>query len=112
MQNLLDVELKDKNNVVIWHDVISNSISKDKSNGFRSLSVPELMAIPNQLENKFRLLVYCQRNRTLNFSQELEKQSFTVLHVEKDFVPYPKQKESFYETIHCITPVPSLNWII
>ena len=89
---MLDVELKDKNNVVFWHDVINYSISGHKSNGFRSLSVPELLAILNKLENKLTALVYCQRDQSLNIVDELKTQSISVLHVEKNFLSSRKQK--------------------
>ena len=39
VQNLLSKDLKDKNNIVIWHDVINNSISRHHSNNFCALSV-------------------------------------------------------------------------
>ena len=63
-----------------------------KRNGFRSLSVPESLAILKQLDNKLTVLVFCQWYRTTNIVEELEKQSFTVLHVEKDFLSSRKQK--------------------
>ena len=66
VQNLLSVEVIGKNNVVVWHDVIKNNFSGHKSSRFRSLSVPELLAILNQLENRLRALVYSQRGRTPN----------------------------------------------
>ena len=57
--NLLDVELKDENNVVIWHDVINNSISRQKSNELLYPSTSELLAILKPLKNKIRAPVYC-----------------------------------------------------
>ena len=96
MQNLLDVEMKDKNNVTILHDVINNSISRHKSDEFRSLPVPELLATLNQLENRLRALVYYQRDRTSNIVEEMKKQSISVLHVEKDFVSSRKQKDQLF----------------
>ena len=40
VQNLLSRNLKDKNNVVIWYDVINTSISRHDSYNFNALSVP------------------------------------------------------------------------
>ena len=43
VQNLLSKDLKDKKDIVIWHDVLNNSISKHDSNNFRALSVFDLI---------------------------------------------------------------------
>ena len=91
VQILLDAEMNDKINVVIWHDVINNSISRHKSNRLRFLSAPVLLEILDQLENKLRAPMYCQRDRTPNIVRELEKQSFNVLHVEKAFISIRKK---------------------
>ena len=93
VQNLLDVELKDKNNVLNWHDVMNHSISRHKNSGLRSLSVNEILAILNQLEHRLRALVYCHCDRTSNIFDELKKQIITVWNVEKDFVSSRKQKD-------------------
>ena len=90
----MNSELKHKNNVVFWHDFLKISKSRHKINRFRSLAVPYLLAILKQLENRLRALVYCQRDRTPNLDEELEKQSITVLHVgKKYFVSSRKQKD-------------------
>ena len=34
VQNLLDNDHKDKENIVIWHDVLNNSLSRHDSNNF------------------------------------------------------------------------------
>ena len=93
MQYLLDNELKDKNNVVIWQEVKLISVSRHKSNGFRSLPVLEWLAILKQLENGLRALVHCRQDRLPNIFEELKKQSTTALHVEKDFVSSRKQND-------------------
>ena len=83
---LFEKEVKDNTKAVTWQDVINFSISRLKSNVFRSFSIPELLEL-KQLENRLRALVYSQRDQTLYVVEELKKkQSIIVLHVEKDFV--------------------------
>ena len=72
MENLLDIELKDKNSVLVWHEFMKNRVSRDESNGFLFLSVPDILAILKQLENRLRVLVYCQRDGTPNIAEELK----------------------------------------
>ena len=59
VQNLLSKDLSDKRDIVIWHDVLNNSISKHESNNYRPLTVPQLVEILKSIENKLRALVYC-----------------------------------------------------
>ena len=77
--------------IVIWHDVLNNSLSKHKSNNFRALSVSELLDIFKSLENKLRALVNCHRIRTPDFSDTLKTQSIPVLRIETEFFSTRKQ---------------------
>ena len=43
VQNTLSIDLKDKKDVVIWHDVLNKSISKHGSNNVRALSVSDFI---------------------------------------------------------------------
>ena len=43
VQNLLSKDLKEKNDVVIWHDVLNNSISRHDSNNYQALTVSQLI---------------------------------------------------------------------
>ena len=45
VQNLLSKDLSDKRDIIIWHDVLNNSISKHESKNFRPLTVPQLLEV-------------------------------------------------------------------
>ena len=103
VHNFLDSELEDKHKVAIWQDVINISMALNESNGFRPLSVPELITRLKTLENRLRAPVYCKRERRPNVIEELKNQRITVLNVEKDFCLIPKARRSrIYETVPCI----------
>ena len=97
VQNLLSKELSDKTDIVIWHDVLNNSISKHESNNFRPLTVPQLLEILKFFENKLRALVYCHRFRTPNILpnlKEIEKTTnIKVFSIVDDFISTRKQKD-------------------
>ena len=97
VQNLLSKELSDKTDIVIWHDVLNNSISKHESNNFRPLTVPQLLEVLKVFENKLRALVYCHRFRTPNFLpnlKEIEKTTnIKVFSIVDDFISTRKQKD-------------------
>ena len=97
VQNLLSKDLKDKKDIVIWHDVLNNSISKHDSNNFRALSVFDLIETLKNLQDKLRALVYCQRNRTPYIFDELKvlqtDHNIKVFSIVKDFISVKKQKD-------------------
>ena len=64
VQNLFSKDLKDKHNVVIWHDVINNSISRHDSNNINVLSAPDLIDVLASLQDNLSFLVHCHRFRT------------------------------------------------
>ena len=97
VQNLLSRDLKDKKDIVIWHDVLNNSISKHDSNNFRALSVLDLIKTLESLQDKLCALVYCQRYRTPHIFEELKvmqtDHNIKVFSIVKDFISVKKQKD-------------------
>ena len=85
-----------KTEIIFWHDVLNNSLSKHESNNFQALSVSELPEIFKCLENKLRPLVYCHRIRTPDISDLIKTQSITLFRIETDFFSTRKQN---YPTI-------------
>ena len=45
VQNLIEKDFKDEKDLIIWHDVINNSICRHKSNSYRALSVSDLVDV-------------------------------------------------------------------
>ena len=97
VQNLLSKDLAEKTNIIIWHDVLNNSISKHESNNYRALTVPQLLEILKSFENKLRALVYRHRFRTPNILpnlKEIEKTTNNkVFSIVDDFISTRKQKD-------------------
>ena len=96
VQNLLSKDLKEKNNVVIWHDVLNNSISRHDSNNFQALTVPQLIDELKAVQDKLSALVYCQRHRTPNIFEDLNvlktDHNIEVFSIVEDFISSKKQK--------------------
>ena len=97
VQNMLSKDLAEKTDIIIWHDVLNNSISKHESNNYRALTVPQLLDILKSFENKLRGLVYCHRFRTPNILpnlKEIEKTTnIKVFSIVDDFISTRKQKD-------------------
>ena len=96
VQNLIEKDFKDENELIIWHDVINNSICKHKSNFYRALSVIDLVNVLKSYQHRIRALMYCQRNRTPDIFLQLKETNILVLNIEKDFISLRKQKDHDY----------------
>ena len=97
VQSLLSKDLAENSDIIIWHVVLNNSISKHESNNYRALTVLQLMEILKSFENKLRALVYCHRFRTphiLPKLKEIEKTTnIEVFSIADDFISTRKQKD-------------------
>ena len=97
VQNLLAKDLKEKKDIVIWHDVLNNSISRHDSNNFQALTVPQLIDVLKGLQDELSALVYCQRFRTPYIFDALNvlktDQNIEVFSIVKDFISSKKQKD-------------------
>ena len=57
VQILLPTNLKDKTEIVVWHDVLNNSICRHKSNNYRPLSAPDLIYLLKTFLDKLSAFV-------------------------------------------------------
>ena len=96
VQKLIEKDFKDEKDLIIWHEVINNSICRHKSNSYRALSVSDLVDVLNSYQNRIRALVYCQRDRTPDIFTELQETDILVLNIAKDLISLRKQKDSDY----------------
>ena len=94
VQNLIEKDFKDEKGLIIWHDVINNTICKRKSNFYRALSVPTSIEVLKSYQNRIRALVYCQRDRTPDIFVESKKTINLLLSFEKDLISLRKQNDS------------------
>ena len=98
VQNLLSKDLAEKNDIVIWHDVLNNSISQHDSNNFCSLSVPDLIEVLKGFQDKLCALVYCHRYRTPDIFEQLKVLEadlhVKVFNIVRDFISPRKQKDA------------------
>ena len=82
---MLSNDPKEKNNVVFWHEVLNNSISRHDSNNFQALTVSQLIDVLNAIQDKLCALDYCQLYQTryifdaLNVFKTDHKSKYSVL---------------------------------
>ena len=102
---LLQRGVKSHDQILIWHDVVNNTIISPKSH--KSKKVPctteELIKHLKSLENVVGI-VYCQRKVTDNISQQLKRTGIPTLIVVKDLLSKRKSKDKKlvrrYQVLH------------
>ena len=84
--------LSKRKDLVVWHDLINNTISRHMSNNYQPCSVPELTSFLRTNKDRFSAIVYCRRIGTEDIFQELLKSEVLVLSVTKRLMSKPKWK--------------------
>ena len=74
VQKILAEKLKEKTELIIWHDDLSTSISAHISNGNRPPNFSELPRELKSCNDRLRTLVYSPRDRTPDISNLLKQQ--------------------------------------
>ena len=93
-QTFLDGELAHRNDIIICHDLINNSISKHNSNNDTALTEFELRNILLYYKSKIAAIVYCQRVETPKIYDLLCSTGILNLSVTGDLISKRKQKDT------------------
>ena len=88
-------KLKRKTDIVIWHDVINNSITPHKSNNNIGLTTEELNQMLLSHKEKINSIIYCQRIATNNIFKSLLKTKILVIDAKKKLFSHRNSKNSF-----------------
>ena len=93
---------KNSKNLVCWHDVINNSITKHKSNNYTACSL-------KQYTKNFIAIVYCQRFGTSNIHEDLRQLNIIIIDAKTKLLSKRKQNlPEFAQEIKNSTP--GLYW--
>ena len=92
-RNLLQKgHLSKRKDLLVWHNLIKNTISRHRSNNYQPCTVPELRSFLRTNKDRFSAIVYCRRIGTEDISQELLKSEVLVLSVTKHLISKRKGK--------------------
>ena len=82
-QNLLKKRFLESKKIIIWHDVVSNSISKHRSNRDSPCEIDELLEILNGPKQNIEAILYCRRLGSPNLFQQLKETGILILDVKR-----------------------------
>ena len=82
----------DKKRLVIWHDVVNNSLSRHRSNNNKPLTPSQLISVLESYQERIEPIVYCPREGTPDIYDQLKRSTLVTIHLVKDIVSRRKQK--------------------
>ena len=77
---------RDKKRLVIWHDVVNNSISRHRNNNNKPLTPSQLIAVLEEYQERIEAIVYCRREGTPDIYNQLKRSTLVTIHLVKDIV--------------------------
>ena len=83
LQNLLKEGFLESKKIIIWHEVVSNSISTQRSNRDNPCEIDKLLEILTGLKQNIGAILYCRRLGSPNLFQQLKETGILILDVKK-----------------------------
>ena len=77
-------------NIVLWHDLINNSITDHKNNDGEPLSPAELISVLRSIPNLYAI-IYCHRWGATNIFEHLLELNITVIDITKHILTKTEQ---------------------
>ena len=84
---------RDKKRLVIWHDVVNNSLSRHQSNNNKPLTPSQLISVLENYQERIEAIVYCPREGTPDIYDQVKRSALVTIHLVKDNVSRRKQKD-------------------
>ena len=88
--------------MVVWHDIINNSINSHRTNNYRACTAEELTEILKTLTN-ISAIVYCQRNGTPDIKNQLISSGILVIPITKCLISKRMRRTELvneYQALH------------
>ena len=90
-------KLKFKTNIVLWHYVISNTITKHRFNKNKAETVGSLIATLRKFSYRISAIIYCQREGSRYIFEELVSTGILVIPAAKQLISKRNQKDRWHQ---------------
>ena len=96
LQNLLRKgPLRGRRDIVIWHGVISNTVSAHSTNNFQPCSTEDLLPILAEFKDRIAAILYLQRtSERINIVRKLFQSKILILDVRRHLISRLKRQNS------------------
>ena len=100
---------RDKKRLVIWHDVVNNSLFRHCSNNNKPLTPSQFIRVLEEYQERIEAIVFCPREGTPDIYNQLKRCTLVSIHLLKDVVSRRKQKDPIllkeYRALHQRLPL-------
>ena len=90
--------LRNKKEIILWHDVLNNTITKHRLNNKKAETVPNLIQTLRKHSWRSKAIIYRQRECTRNIFEDLRKLDILVIPAGKKLISRRKQNEWWYQS--------------
>ena len=110
LQNLLKKRFLESKKIIIWHEVVSNSISKHRNKRDNPCEIDKLLEILTGLKQNIETILYCLRLGSPNLFQQFKETGFLKIDVKKRLTSTRKRnKPDFSADLAAIHPQSSTD---
>lgn len=102
-------KLRRVSGLVIWHDVLNNSVTSHPSNNYQPLSPDQLVEVLKKHRHRISALVYCKRFGAPSFEFKLREAGVLVIDVKRHLLS-KRRRVTVSEDIQQVHPPVSLEW--
>ena len=75
---------RNKKRLVIWHDVVNNSMFRHRSNNNKLLTLSQFIAVLGKYQERVQAIVFCPREGTPDIHNQLKRSTLVTIHIVKD----------------------------
>lgn len=94
LQNLLSRgRLSRENSIVIWHDIINNSITRHPVHNTKPCPIDELLSILLYFKPRIEAIIYSQRNGTRNIREALLSTGILIIDSKKHLLSVRQRRK-------------------
>jgi hypothetical protein len=93
IQNILNNNWLSKKKLIIWHDIISNSITKHYINRNKALTTKQLIEILTNYKENIEGIVYTQLEGTPNILEDLRATGIITIDIKKQLLRSNRRKQ-------------------
>ena len=93
---LLDLQPLASKQIIIWHDVLNNSISSHRTINYTPCTLDELLAYLQSKRRQNSGIVYCRRTGTPDIFEDLRKIEIIVIKTTGQLVALSLEEETEY----------------
>ena len=93
LPTLMSAGVLSKRRVIIWHDVINNSVRPTSNNGYRPCSIDDLLAILSCFQLQIEAIIYCKHREAPDLIESLRRIEVLCIDIRKKVFSSKSRKD-------------------